>query len=49
MSSNPCFYMDYGGGDRLNGCVPAQVTVLKCRFGVQHMLNAGPVCDELIT
>jgi len=49
MRSNPCFYMDYGGGDHLNGCMSAQATILKYRFDVWHILNAGPVCDKLIT
>jgi len=33
--------MDYGGGDHLNDCVSAQATIFKCRFGVQHILNAA--------
>jgi len=38
--------MEYGGGVCL--CCAAKATVRECRFGVRHMLNAGPVCDELI-
>ena len=51
MNSNPCIYMDYGGGDHHNGrlglhtAVWLQAKVRDRRLGLLPVLFASSVCD----
>ena len=51
VGHNPCIYMDYRGGDHLNGRLWLCAAV-RCVCGLSLLssrLNSGPVCDDYAT